>query len=406
MSSLGHISSQSLLQKIKQGMRPRPAKPSAKPAPKKTPAPVSDSLPSMAETAQARAAAMEEEEDEQRWLLAAMPAWIVSMLTHLVILLALALLTLKPPLKPQDAPLVVSPVDEKIEPEEILEDIELDPEVTDLEENFEPSEIPDLAAIELSEPSRLGDAPDINPVDTSDLGPLFADASDWDELGSELGSGETGIGKDGLGPPISFFGVKTNGNKFMFVVDNSNSMNNGRFETAVAELNKAINKLTESQKFYIVFYSDTAYPLFYPRTAKTWVPATSANKVKLRSWLAGVHRCLRTNGREAFKIALSMEPDVMYLLGDGAFGDNPIPSVMAMKNDKIVIHTMGFNLVKGRGQFEALAKKFKGKFHDVHVTPAMIQYSKQVKRPKNNKQNGAWGIKLGQGIPKKVPPKK
>jgi hypothetical protein len=233
---------------------------------------------------------------------------------------------------------------------------------------------------------------------------LTGSDSDWAELGREFGQGDKGIGKDGLGPPVSFFGVKTVGNRFMFVVDNSNSMTKGRFETAITELYKAIYKLNANQEFYIIFYSDTAYPLFYPYTAKTWVKATAQNKAKLRTWLLGVHRCFRTNGLEAMKLALRMKPDVLYLLGDGAFGDKTIPMVLGSKNDKLVIHTLGFNLIKGRAEFVAVAKRFKGTFTDVRVTPSMVLRSQQLNRPKNNKKNGVWGIKLGNG-PKKKPKK-
>ncbi|MCG8587540.1 MAG: VWA domain-containing protein [Pirellulales bacterium] len=384
--------SPSLLQKVKLGIRPRPPKPRPQKAAAQEKAPA---------VTRPIARENEEDEDEERvaWIRAALPGWLVSMLTHVIVLLALALLTLTPPEKPKDEGLVVSTTEPEMETEEILDDIELEPEETELEENFEPADIPDVTAVEVTAPGALGDAPEIESIDTSLAELPLPDAGEWEEFGE----GETDVGKDGLGPPISFFGVKTKGRRFMFIVDNSNSMNKGRFEAAVAELQKSVNALSANQEFYIIFYSDTAYPLFYPQTAKTWVKATTQNKAKLQSWLSRVQRCLRTNGTEAFRLAMSMKPDVVYLLGDGAFGDRAklIPSIMAIKDDKLVIHTLGFNLIKGREDFEAIARKFKGKFTDVKVTPAMAQLSQQLRRPKNNKQNGVWGIKLGQGKPPK-----
>ena len=77
---------------------------------------------------------------------------------------------------------------------------------------------------------------------------------------------------------VQFFGSKTEAIDFVFVIDNSNSMTKGRFETALNELVKAVSKLNKRQKFYVIFYSDTAYPLFHPYSPKTLVPATPQNK--------------------------------------------------------------------------------------------------------------------------------
>ena len=53
----------------------------------------------------------------------------------------------------------------------------------------------------------------------------------------------------------------------MFVVDNSNSMIRGRFETALLELIRTVDNMTPKQQFYVIFFSDTAYRVFHPNPA-------------------------------------------------------------------------------------------------------------------------------------------
>ncbi|MFN9916404.1 MAG: hypothetical protein ACK53L_27695, partial [Pirellulaceae bacterium] len=83
----------------------------------------------------------------------------------------------------------------------------------------------------------------------------------------------------------SVFGVRTSGKRCVYVVDNSNSMSQGRLEAAIAEVQNSVGMLQADQSFFVIFYSDTAYPLFYPAAARTFVRATAANQEKLREWL-------------------------------------------------------------------------------------------------------------------------
>ena len=60
----------------------------------------------------------------------------------------------------------------------------------------------------------------------------------------------------------------------MFVVDNSNSMIRGRFETALLELIRTVDNMTPKQQFYVIFFSDTAYRVFHPSSRRpAWCPA-------------------------------------------------------------------------------------------------------------------------------------
>ena len=117
----------------------------------------------------------------------------------------------------------------------------------------------------------------------------------------------SGTGKAAPKSKPAFFGSKVSAVDYVFVIDNSNSMTKGRFETALNELLKAVAQLTARQRFYVIFYSDTAYPLFHPKPATDLVNATSRNKQRLKSWLETVQLCLKTNGKEAISAAFCFE---------------------------------------------------------------------------------------------------
>ena len=64
-----------------------------------------------------------------------------------------------------------------------------------------------------------------------------------------------------------------------------------------------VSQLTPKQRFYVIFYSDTAYPMMHPNSVSELQPATSRNKELLYYWLQSVQLCLKTNGTEAIQMA-------------------------------------------------------------------------------------------------------
>lgn len=276
---------------------------------------------------------------------------------------------------------VDSPVSDPIE-EIVIEpvEVEMNEEVEEVvEETSEPMEV-------ISEVTEQFVSVDVMP---STDGLLAA---------PESSSGSEGDGKD-MTPTknkLKFFNAQTEAIDFVFVIDNSNSMTRGRFETALNELVKAVSKLNRKQKFYVIFYSDTAYPLFYPYPARSLIPATDRNKQLLAQWVQTVPLCLRTDGKEALNLGFSLKPDIMFVLGDGAFTDKASQFFVANPNKEVVVHTLGME-VSGQNakQFEQLAKKHRGTYQDVGVHPQAALIAKKFPRPRNNKRNGIWGIKLG-----------
>jgi hypothetical protein len=230
-----------------------------------------------------------------------------------------------------------------------------------------------------------------------DIGELSLPETTIDEIGSMFGKDGDGMADigEGLKAAASFFGARSRGDEFVFVVDNSNSMTRGRFETALMELMVTVEAMTPQQKFCVIFFSDTAYRMFHPERAVGMVPATEQNKQRLRSWLGTVEMCLHTRGEEAVSQALAMRPDVIYILGDGVFTDGTTQILTASHNRPIPIHTLGMEVdPAGARQLQAIAKANGGTYRLVGASPQAKMLASKNPIRRNNIRGPVWGVKL------------
>lgn len=308
----------------------------------------------------------------------------ISIALHLVILMLLSCVFLVNEKKKDGFLIVASPTSEEIFIEEIQ--IETEPVEPSEPEEAAPAETTPVEEISM-EVDEIAESPDfLASVKSDSIKPPVPEAK-------PAKNPADGAGKS-LAKP-TFFSSSATARNFVFVIDNSNSMTRGRFETALIQLMLTVNQLTPKQRYYVIFYSDTAYGLMHPRPLKTLVPATVRNKRYLEQWLNTVPLCLRTNGKEAIQAAFDLDPDVIYVLGDGAFGDKAAKHFISNPHPTITLHTRGMevppNLAK---DFEQLAKKHRGTYKDVGVMPQGLRMSKLYPRPRNNKRGQVWGIKL------------
>jgi hypothetical protein len=215
----------------------------------------------------------------------------------------------------------------------------------------------------------------INPLLLSEiLGSQLAGRGLGEEVGPlEPSDGEDGLGGDGGGDGTGsgkgsgrFFGVRPKGTSIVYVLDCSRSMNHPdnteaktRFRRLKLELVKAIGGMPPESQFFIVFFSDDAFPM----PAGTMVYATDAQKQRQLSWLAQMKADGETDPRRALGMALRMKPDVICFLTDGSF-DRPIErDVLRISQKDTVIHTFAFGNETKIDALKELAKKNGGKFH-------------------------------------------
>lgn len=340
----------------------------------------------------------------QGWLVSARdwtsrkPSWVLSLTAHLVILVALALLTFgswtNPPLQldavfasdsefndvmPESTPIVELDATLDEPAEAIVELASLSAET------LEPAPI-ELAAVRLSGDLLAGSADGL----LDEIGTSTADegaATSQPAAKPIEGSGESPGG-------VRFFGANDVASRVAFVVDNSGSMQRGRMETTLMELDRAVARLEPTQYFYVVLFSDQAYPMFFPQPADEMLPATRSNKSRLSKWLGTVEMCLGGRLLDAVEIAAAVEPQVVYLLTDGDIRSQRVVSQLSDGNAwDFTIHTLGMGVrtPQDAGKLQVIASANQGEFHPVRAHPEAIRRSQLRPIPYHNTQGKVWG---------------
>jgi len=181
-------------------------------------------------------------------------------------------------------------------------------------------------------------------------------------------SGGTGFGTDDaygahmLGevgeladPSATFFGVKADGRKFVFVVDTSGSMAlNARFLRCRNELLRSLASMQYGQQYFVVFFNHTTFPM----PEHKLVDARPAQLKKTAEWVVGAVPAGGTEPWDGLALALRMKPDAIYLLTDGQFDPKVVDKTIAAQPEskKIPIHTIAFESLEGARLLETISR--------------------------------------------------
>jgi hypothetical protein len=310
-----------------------------------------------------------------RRVFTATPSWLVSLAMHLGLVLLLAMLIV--PAQPKSLGVFLQSLASEMEEIELFEPVKM--EVVDLQTTEMVSasvQAGDVTSTSLANAAELGAvaatlAPDDVEVPAgSEIGELFTG-----EAGRSMGS----ILPSGAEKSAQFFGVKAKGRRFVFIVDSSNSMIGGKFESAKEELMYAIRRLSKEQAFYVIFFDHNAERMVLaPSTEPDLlpVPAVNANINRAERWVGTVVNEGRTDPYDAVKFAVEMLPDAIYLLTDGKFTDrgqterylknnNIIDDPIDGRRPKVVIHTICFWQKDGEETLQAIARDYGGTYRFV-----------------------------------------
>jgi hypothetical protein len=339
-----------------------------------------------------------------------LPAWAVSVFVHVIGFAGLSLVTIAGIKAQSEMDLYVSPpaIDELQTLDPTLDpDAAADAEISDLlggaaSQTVDPGR-PTLGAElgaglvgnlteEIALLSGGGGGAETGPLGgLGGAGGLFGDGTG--------GTADFGEGLDGVGTP-EFFGTKIEGRRIVFVLDNSGSMQQGRLETVIGELLRSVEALDEDQEFYVVFYSDLAYPLFYPNPADNYVRPTPRIKQRLAAWLDTVELCLGDAVTDALAGVISIEPDVVFLLSDGRIqGEKKMAFLLQAGGGEFKIHTVGVglgaNADASRRNLQEIAAANGGDFREAAVPEEMRDLARDNPRPYHNRGPGPiWGRKV------------
>ena len=182
----------------------------------------------------------------------------------------------------------------------------------------------------------------------------------------------------------SFFGAVANGDRFVYILDVSPSMNRRegkRLERAVLELLRSIDQLTEQQSFYVMVFGWQTRRMFDDRSTRPrMVPATLDKKRALREWLANLRTIPGTDPRAAIALGLRIQPSAIFLLSDGEFnqpkrrgssvlGRPVIDVIRRARPDVVPIHAVTFEDPVGGRAMDRLAEESKGSNRFIPAPP-------------------------------------
>jgi hypothetical protein len=158
----------------------------------------------------------------------------------------------------------------------------------------------------------------------------------------------------------SFFGVRARGLFFVYVVDCSESMiDDDRFPRATIELRRSVMALQAPQRFEVIFYNREAIPMPggpIPR------PADVQAKNQMLSWLRLIEPDGGTDPRPAMRQALSLRPDAVFLLSDGAFPEGAVDQITKFNVQRIPIHTIDLAGGLAGNQLKNIARNNGGRY--------------------------------------------
>lgn len=288
---------------------------------------------------------------------------------------------------------------------------------------------PEPESLVIAESTALPNVGELLTVDESDVFAESGVATDYaspEQLwsGKKSGSGADEHSRRGSGPGASFFGTVAAGDEFVYVVDISTSMDNGRgtsasqgsrFERAMAELKTSIERLSPSQSFYVILFCEhTRRMLNDDSLLPQPLPATPENKRRLYEWLDTVSTNMWTDPRQALRLGLAMQPSALFLLSDGRFngkekelnmsllhGNPSVSEVIGRHNrGRTPIHTIAYEDKLNCQAMEQIARSTGGEYrfvppHSKVVRPSSDELAENragylLSRARLSESQGRW----------------
>ncbi|HWB08998.1 MAG TPA: hypothetical protein VG826_07230 [Pirellulales bacterium] len=254
--------------------------------------------------------------------------------------------------------------------------------------------LPEPETLVVSESLIPPSAGELLSVDEDDRPSMAGQPTDF--VSSELerptgraGTGSSETSRRGSGTGASFFGTVAYGDRFVYLVDISTSMDRGqglspgegnRFARAMEELQSSIDRLSPAQSFYVILFNGETRRMFddtaiFPKH----LPATPENKRRLSDWLATIRTGEWTDPRAALKLGLTMRPSALFLLSDGEFNGqqqglnggllngNPSVSEVIERHNRVgtPIHTVAYEDKSSCRQMEQIARSTGGEYQFV-----------------------------------------
>jgi hypothetical protein len=163
----------------------------------------------------------------------------------------------------------------------------------------------------------------------------------------------------------TFFGIRADGQRFVYVIDCSSSMDGRPLERAKEELFASLKSLLPSQEFYIIFYASETYPMYHPAAVEEFATASDEALTLVKTWLPHIAANGGTEPESALLIAIGKKPDAVFFLTDGAIPDTVPAAINAANASETPVHTICFTNRAGEDLLKQIAAENHGDYHFV-----------------------------------------
>ena len=134
-----------------------------------------------------------------------------------------------------------------------------------------------------------------------------------------------------------FFGVRSSGRRFVFLIDSSTSMDGGGAAAARRELIDSIRRMNADMELEVIFFTNQLTPVFNGYQSLEKLEPVVEKVRTARPFTGG------TPVMPGIRRAVNMKPDAIFLLTDGAFDEGDVTSQVGPINPtRIPINTIGF----------------------------------------------------------------
>jgi hypothetical protein len=157
----------------------------------------------------------------------------------------------------------------------------------------------------------------------------------------------------------AFYGVRSQGTFFIFVIDCSGSMaDEERWLRVIEEMRRTLASLQFPQRYYVILYNDrpVAMPGGLPQSASKQATGRTLD------WVSRVVPEGATDPRAAMAEALALRPHAVYLLSDGEFPEGTAETVAKGNSGRVPVHCIDLGGAGGAAALKQIARDSGGRY--------------------------------------------
>ncbi len=164
---------------------------------------------------------------------------------------------------------------------------------------------------------------------------------------------------------LDFMGIRAESSRIVFVIDESGSMNRGRWDKLIRTLKPVFDAMEPPLDFNIIVFG--SYSTLYKEGGL--IPATKRNVFDAYNWLQYRSPDGGTDTKDALDEAFAMkEVETIILLSDGYPAGGPdsvlyyVHDLQRLREKRVVIHTISYQSDQGAEFLKELAEQNGGRF--------------------------------------------